>query len=300
MRSLVSNGVKESSGGVFRLQRLDEELIETIVKIALEEDLARREDVTTKAIFSQPKKVKAIIYSKENGIVAGMEVAERVFRYLDKEIKLEGQLKDGEAVKADEVLTVLEGNVQTILKGERTALNFLQHLSGIATLTSKFVDKVKPYKTVILDTRKTIPGIRFLEKYAVAVGGGKNHRFGLFDGCIIKDNHIAAAGGIDKAISLARKNLPKGFKIEVEVKNLQEVKEVLAAKADVIMLDNMDLKTLSKAVKLIGKKAQVEASGGVTLDNVEEVAKTGVDFISSGALTMAAKPLDLSLEIVPS
>lgn len=284
---------------MFQLKKIGAELIEVMVEIALEEDLARAEDVTTKAIFPESKEAKAIVYSKDKGIVAGMKVAEAVFKHLDKKIKVVSQFKDGEVIDMEDVLIILAGNVQSILKAERTALNFLQHLSGIATLTSKFVEKVKPYKVEVLDTRKTVPGLRFLEKYAVTVGGGKNHRTGLFDGCIIKDNHIAAAGGIDQAITMAKKNLPKGFKIEVEVKDLDEVKKALKAKADIIMLDNMDTAMIAEAVKLVNKKTLVEASGGITLKNVEEVAKTGVDYISSGALTMAAKPLDMSLEVAP-
>lgn len=284
---------------MFQLKKVGEELIEVMVEIALVEDLGWSEDVTTKAILPGPQRVRAIVFTREAGVVAGIKVAEHVFKYLDPDIKVTCQFKDGEKIAVEDVLLVLEGDAHTILKGERTALNFLQHLSGIATLTSKFVEKVKPYNVTVLDTRKTLPGLRFLEKYAVSAGGGKNHRTGLFDGCIIKDNHIAIAGGVSQAVKLAKKNLPKGFKIEVEVKDLDEVKKALEAKADIIMLDNMDIATMKKAVKLIDKKTLVEASGGITLENVQEAAKTGVDFISSGSLTMAAKPHDMTLEVAP-
>ncbi|MEW6188513.1 MAG: carboxylating nicotinate-nucleotide diphosphorylase [Actinomycetota bacterium] len=277
---------------------LNSKLMDKIIKVALEEDLSEAGDITTKAVFPEPQRSKAIILCKDSGIIAGMEIAARVFTLLDNSIIFNPRVDDGEKVRPEQVLATVEGFTQSILIGERTALNFLQHLSGIATLTHKFVERVKSYPVKIMDTRKTLPGLRALEKYAVQVGGGFNHRLGLYDGVLIKDNHIRAAGGIAQAIKTAHSHLSNEVKIEVEAETLEQVKEALEAGADVIMLDNMDINTMREAVKLVNKRALVEASGGVTLENVVEMAKTGVDWISVGVLTQAASPLDISLEIL--
>ena len=205
--------------------------------------------------------------------------------------------RDGEIVRSEKIIIEISGNMRSLLTAERTALNFLQRMSGIATLTKKFVDSVKGFKAKIIDTRKTTPCLRILEKYAVQCGGGINHRFGLYDGILIKDNHIKAAGGIIKAVKRVRDNAPHLIKIEVETKSLKEVKDALNCKADVIMLDNMDIPAIKKAVKLIDKRALIEVSGGVTLKNVSEIAATGVDYISIGALTHSARAVDISMEI---
>ncbi len=276
---------------------LDPKLVDKIIKVALDEDLGEVGDITTKAVFPEPQRSKGIILCKDSGIIAGMEIAARVFTLLDNSIIFNPRVDDGEKVQPEQVLATVEGFTQSILTGERTALNFLQHLSGIATLTHKFVERVKSYPVKIMDTRKTLPGLRAFEKYAVQVGGGFNHRLGLYDGVLIKDNHIRAAGGIAQAIKTARSHLSNEVKIEVEAETLEQVKEAIEAGADVIMLDNMDINTMLEAVKLVNKRALVEASGGVTLENVVKMAKTGVDWISVGVLTQAAPSLDISLEI---
>ncbi|MDI6689502.1 MAG: carboxylating nicotinate-nucleotide diphosphorylase [Actinomycetota bacterium] len=272
--------------------------MDKIIKVALDEDLGEVGDITTKAVFPEPQRSKGIILCKDSGIIAGMEIAARVFTLLDNSIIFNPRVDDGEKVQPEQVLATVEGFTQSILTGERTALNFLQHLSGIATLTHKFVERVKSYPVKIMDTRKTLPGLRAFEKYAVQVGGGFNHRLGLYDGVLIKDNHIRAAGGIAQAIKTARLHLSNEVKIEVEAETLEQVKEAIEAGADVIMLDNMDINTMLEAVKLVNKRALVEASGGVTLENVVKMAKTGVDWISVGVLTQAAPSLDISLEIL--
>ncbi|MDI6822485.1 MAG: carboxylating nicotinate-nucleotide diphosphorylase [Actinomycetota bacterium] len=277
---------------------LDPKLMDKIIKVALDEDLGEVGDITTKAVFPEPQRSKGIILCKDSGIIAGMEIAARVFTLLDNSIIFNPRVDDGEKVQPEQVLATVEGFTQSILTGERTALNFLQHLSGIATLTHKFVERVKSYPVKIMDTRKTLPGLRAFEKYAVQVGGGFNHRLGLYDGVLIKDNHIRAAGGIAQAIKTARLHLSNEVKIEVEAETLEQVKEAIEAGADVIMLDNMDINTMLEAVKLVNKRALVEASGGVTLENVVKMAKTGVDWISVGVLTQAAPSLDISLEIL--
>ncbi len=276
---------------------LNQAYLDKVIKNALEEDLSKEGDITSRALLSKGQRGRAVIIPSETGILAGIEVAKRVFELLDKGIKFSPFLKDGEVMRKGQMIASLEGLASAILAGERTALNFLQHLSGIATLTAKFVEKVEPYGVTILDTRKTLPGLRKLEKYAVKIGGGKNHRFGLFDGILIKDNHIKLAGGICEAVSRVKKRYSRR-KIEVEAEDLKEVKEALESGADVIMLDNMDIKTMRRAVKLISKKALVEASGGISFENVEEVAKIGVDSISLGAITLKAHPIDISLEII--
>lgn len=266
--------------------------LKNLIKIALKEDVGAG-DITTASAIPKSLRAKAFILAKEEGIICGQETAKMVFKTLEPKIIFKKLVEDGDKVIFGEKIAEISGRAGKILTAERTALNFLQRLSGIATLTAKFVKSVKPYKAKILDTRKTTPGLRFLEKYAVRVGGGKNHRFGLWDGILIKGNHIDLVG-LKEAVKRTKK---LGKKVEVEARNLKEVKEALEAGADIIMLENMDLKTIKKGVRLIGKKALIEVSGGVNLDNVREIAKTGVDWISIGRLTHSVKSLDMSLRI---
>jgi nicotinate-nucleotide pyrophosphorylase (carboxylating) len=279
-----------------------------IVKQALQEDIGSG-DITTLATVEAKAKAKGFILAKEAGVVAGLMVAKEVFRQLDPRIKFAPRVKDGARVKKGKILANISGPARGILTGERVALNFLQRLSGVATLTDQYVSRVtsRESRVQILDTRKTTPGLRALEKYAVKTGGGVNHRFGLFDAILIKDNHIALAGGIKKAVE-GLKRLEKAKKrkrsekrkkaIEVEAKKIAQVEAAIDAGVDKILLDNMRLKTMRKAVKLC-KKAKVwtEASGGVNLKTVRKIAKTGVDAISVGAMTHSAKALDISLDI---
>lgn len=267
-----------------------------IISIALKEDVGKG-DITTNTIIPKSQTGKAVIIAKEDGVIAGLFVAKEVFRKLDKKIIFKTFVKDGERVTAGEKIAEIKGSLRALLTGERTALNFLQRMSGIATLTAKFVNQLKDTKTKILDTRKTSPCLRFLDKYSVKIGGGTNHRFGLYDMVLIKDNHIKAAGSITNAVKLVRKNLKERTKIEVETTNLEEVKEALSNKVDIIMLDNMPLEKIKEAFKLINGKAKIEVSGNVSLNNVRNIAQTGVDYISVGALTHSFKALDVSIEI---
>lgn len=271
-------------------------LLDDLIKRCLEEDIGTG-DITTNSIVPKTAKTVGIIHTKESGVIAGIEVAERVFKYLDPQIKFIAKVKDGDKVEPRTVLAEVRGSARAILTGERLALNFLQRLSGIATKTAVLVDLVCMYPVRIVDTRKTTPGLRMLEKYAVRVGGGYNHRFGLYDAILIKDNHIKAAGGISNAINLARRNNPHTVKIEVEVQELAGVEEALMAKADIIMLDNMEPSLMKEAVELINGRALVEASGGISEETVVAVAKSGVNLISVGAITHSAKALDISLDI---
>ncbi|WP_334110605.1 carboxylating nicotinate-nucleotide diphosphorylase [Thermodesulfitimonas autotrophica] len=271
--------------------------LDRLIDMALREDLGPG-DITTESIVPETLWARAEFIAKEEGVVAGLPVAGRVFRRLDPETEFRAEVAEGSAVKAGAVLAVVAGRARTILTGERVALNFVRHLSGIATRTRRLVAAVEGLRAVVLDTRKITPGLRALEKYAVRAGGGRNHRFGLFDGILIKDNHIRAAGGIREAVARARARAPHTLKVEVEVQSLDEVEEALAAGADIIMLDNMPVAAMREAVRCIGGRALVEASGGITEENVREVAATGVDFISAGALTHSARALDISLEIV--
>ena len=278
-----------------------EELIQAarpLIDLALAEDVGPG-DITTQATIPEGATGEAVILAKAHGVLAGLPVAAEVFRRVDRGIRFEELAQDGEPVAPGDVVARLSGPLRGILTGERVALNFLSHLSGIATLTAEFVTAVAPYRAVILDTRKTTPGWRSLEKYAVRCGGGRNHRLGLYDMVLIKDNHIAACGSIYEAVRRVR---AAGVKvpIEVEVKDLDELAEALSLEVDRILLDNMDLEELREAVRLAGGKVPLEASGGVTLENVAEVAACGVDFISVGAITHSAPALDLSLEILPS
>lgn len=276
---------------------------EELVDHALAEDWAWG-DVTTQALIPAEAEGKASFIAKSAGVVAGIEVVHLVFARVDLSLEFRALLHDGDKLQRGTEIATVEGKVGSILRGERVALNFLQRLSGIATETSRYVEAVRGTKARIVDTRKTTPGLRFLEKYAVRAGGGQNHRVHLGDGILIKDNHLAAlrARGIDlkAAIDLARKNAPHTLKIEVEVTTVEEAGEAIESGADIIMLDNMSVEEMRRAVKSIGSRVLVEASGGVTLDNVRSVAETGVDLISVGALTHSVKSLDISLELEPS
>ncbi|EJT6171502.1 carboxylating nicotinate-nucleotide diphosphorylase [Clostridium perfringens] len=269
-------------------------LVEENVKRALNEDL-QYGDITTESVVLDHKIAKVDIIAKEKGVIAGTEVFKMVFKILG-DVEVDFSVSDGDQVEKGQHFGEVFGDAKKILMGERVALNYMQRMCGIATLTREFVERLEGTKVKLLDTRKTTPNMRIFEKYAVKVGGGTNHRFGLNDGVMIKDNHIEAAGGIKNAVSLARKNSPFVRKIEVEVESIEQLNEALEAKADIIMLDNMDIKTLKEAVKLIDNRSEVEASGNVTLDNIREIAETGVDFISTGAVTHSFKVLDISMK----
>ena len=276
--------------------------IRQIIALALAEDLGKG-DVTTNSLIPDEKIGVASILAKEEGILAGVEIAEEVFRQVDTKLKIKVWLKDGAKVGSGDMIAVVEGRIASILKAERTVLNFLQRLSGIATEANRYVKAVEGLPVRIMDTRKTTPCLRVLEKYAVKVGGGKNHRMHLGDGILIKDNHLAALRSeglsIKEIIARARQNAPGGVKVEMEVNTPQGALEAAEAGADVIMLDNMRLEDMRQAVKAVHGRALVEASGGITLDTVRAVAETGVDFISVGALTHSVKALDISLKLEP-
>jgi nicotinate-nucleotide pyrophosphorylase (carboxylating) len=270
---------------------------EKLIRLALEEDIGTG-DVTTDALIERDRVAKALILAKEPLVLAGLQVAQEVFTTLDPAMGFDTTFKDGDRLKSgDEILTA-HGKLRALLTGERTALNFLQRLSGIATLTRQYVDRVAGSNVRLTDTRKTSPGWRRLEKYAVRIGGGYNHRFGLYDGILIKDNHIVACGGIREAVDRVRDNRPHLLRIEVEVSDLNQVKEALESGVDIIMLDNMHLNEVHKAVNLIRGRALVEVSGGVSLDTLAEIANTGIDIISVGALTHSARAVDISMRVV--
>jgi len=274
--------------------------IEEAVDCALAEDLGWG-DATTKALIPSDQQGIASIMAKEEGILAGINIAKKVFQRVDSALKVDILIADGSQIKPGSIIAKVEGNVASILKAERVALNFLQRLSGIASETNRYVKAVEGLPVRIMDTRKTTPGLRSMEKYAVRVGGGQNHRMNLGDGILIKDNHIAAlrSSGLSlkEIIVKARENTPKGLKVEVEVSTLQEGLEATEAGADIIMLDNMNLEDMRQVVKSIQRRVLIEASGGITLSKVRAVAETGVDFISIGALTHSVKALDISLEL---
>ncbi len=270
--------------------------IQKIIKAALAEDIGAG-DITTQATVNPKKKGRAVAIAKETFVVAGLEVFEAAFQCLDPSVTVKKKVADGSRVTKGEVLATVEGRLAAILQAERTALNFLQRMCGIATLTAAYVDAVSGTKTKIYDTRKTVPGLRVLDKMAVRMGCGANHRMGLFDAVLIKDNHIAAAGGIAAAVEAQRKHLKKPARIEVETGNLREVREALACGADIIMLDNMTVNAMKKAVALVAGRALTEASGNVTLKRVAEIAATGVDMISVGELTHSVRAADISLKI---
>ena len=268
--------------------------IDRIIENALAEDI-HTGDITTMAVVRQGGDAHAILKAKEEMVLAGIEVAARVFHQLDERIVFTPRCADGELVASGGLIAELSGNAAMLLQGERVALNLLQRMCGIATLTARYVAAVKGTRARVVDTRKTTPGLRVLEKYAVRVGGGTNHRTGLYDGVLIKENHIAAAGGITEAVRRARSYIPHTMKVEIETETLAQVAEALAAGADIIMLDNMELAAMREAVLLIDGKALVEASGGVNLETIRGIAETGVDIISVGALTHSARAMDISM-----
>nr|WP_281816093.1 carboxylating nicotinate-nucleotide diphosphorylase [Vallitalea longa] len=271
------------------MQKVDKIIIE-----ALEEDM-NNGDITSDTLINDNQRSKAKLIAKEDGILAGCEIFTRVFDLVDSHIKMNLFFKDGDSVKEQDVIGKLYGPTKSILKCERIALNLLQRLSGIATMTNNFVKEIEDMSVRIVDTRKTTPGLRVLEKYAVRTGGGFNHRFNLSDAVMIKDNHIKAVGSIKMAIEIAKANIPHTMKIEVEVEDLEQLKEALDSKADIIMLDNMSTDMMKEAVILAKGKAIIEASGNVTKDRIKDIAKTGVDIISIGAITHSVKALDISL-----
>lgn len=271
--------------------------VDLIIENTLEEDLGSG-DVTTDAIFSVDDTCEALIIAKEEGIIAGIPIAERVFQKLAPEVTVAQKLKDGEHVNPGDEILVIKGSIHAVLSGERLSLNLLQRMSGIATATSKYVAAISGYRTRILDTRKTAPGLRVLDKYAVSIGGGCNHRFGLYDAVLIKDNHIDFAGNISNAVEIVRSKYQSKFKVEVETSTLDEVREALKAGADIIMLDNMTVEMMKEAVRIVNGKSITEASGGITLDNVRQIVDTGVDFISVGAITHSSPALDMGLYMV--
>jgi len=270
--------------------------LKTLVDMAIAEDLGTG-DITSEAIISNQIMVKAFLIAKAPGIIAGLPLADFIFSTIDKNCHFKALVKEGAHVEPKTKIAEVTGAYKSLLMAERTVLNFVQRFSGIATETALFVSQTKGTKTQILDTRKTLPAYRVLDKYAVKVGGGTNHRFGLYDMVMLKENHIEVAGGITNAVMQVRAKVNHNIKIEVETKNLEEVQEALSNGVDVIMLDNMPLDTMRKAVKLINGKLKVEASGNMTLNRIAEVAATGVDFISVGALTHSVNALDISMLI---
>lgn len=265
------------------------------IRLALEEDI-NCEDVTTNSVMPVYKKGEVQLICKEEGVIAGLSVFERVFTILDPKTEIIFDVEDGEYVKKGQHLATLTGDIRVLLSGERTALNYLQRMSGVATYTNKVAKMLDGTNTVLLDTRKTTPCMRIFEKYAVKVGGGSNHRYNLSDGILLKDNHISAAGGVKQAIEAAKKYAPFVRKIEVETENLDMVREAVEAGADIIMLDNMTPQEMEEAVKLIDGRAKTECSGNVTKENIQKITQIGVDYVSSGALTHSAPILDISMK----
>lgn len=273
---------------------LDKKQIDKIVLNALEEDMPYG-DVTTDNLIPEEDVTEAKFIAKADGVIAGMPVAARVFELIDSRISIEILKNDGDKVSKGDIIAILNGPTAGILKGERTALNLMQRLSGIATRTNVFTELVKDYKVSVADTRKTTPGLRYLEKYAVRCGGGRNHRYSLSDAVMLKDNHIAAGGGIIPAVAKVRANIPHTVKIEVEVEDMEMVRQAVESGADIIMLDNMNEAAMAEAVKYIDCRALVEASGDVTEERIRAIAETGVDIISIGRITHSVKALDISL-----
>ena len=274
---------------------IDQKQLVKTIEMALTEDI-NTGDITTMSTVPKDTRISGNFIAKQGGILCGMDIAKAVFAYIDPDVSLKSYFSDGEAVEKGDVIATIKGKAISVLTGERLALNFLQRLSGIATKTHEAVQKVSGYPVKIIDTRKTTPGLRIYEKYAVRTGGGYNHRFTLSDGVLIKDNHINAAGSITNAVKSARDFIPHTLKIEVEVENLGQVEEALECGTDIIMLDNMSTAMMKEAVSLIDKKALIEASGNMDEKDLREVAATGVDFISIGALTNAVSPMDISLK----
>jgi len=299
--------------------KLEPEKIDALIQLAIQEDIGIG-DITTENLIPDSLIAEGAFIVKESGVIAGLPVVEYFFSKLDKGVSLKQNVKDGTFVKKGETIASINGRAKTLLSGERIALNFLQRLSGIATLTAQFVERIKPLKTAIMDTRKTIPGWRYLEKYAVAMGGGVNHRMGLYDQVLIKDNHLdilkvetglkpvstsSHISIIEKAVSVLRQKIKNGILVEVETRTREEVADALKAEVDIILFDNMNIAQLDEAVKMVknwkpskaGRRPLTEASGNITMENVHLVAQTGVDRISAGAITHSAKALDISLEI---
>ena len=266
-----------------------------LIRMALAEDITS-EDVSTNAVMPCATKGSVDLIAKEDGIIAGMDVYARVFQLLDEKTEVDLKCKDGDKVTSGQLLAVVTGDIRVLLSGERVALNYLQRMSGIATYTSQVAALLKGSKVTLLDTRKTTPNCRVFEKYAVRVGGGCNHRYNLSDGVLLKDNHIGAAGSVTKAIQMAKAYAPFVRKIEIEVETLDQVKEAVEAGADIIMLDNMTPEVMKQAVELINGRAQTECSGNITKENIQKILETGVDFVSSGALTHSAPILDISMK----
>lgn len=272
-------------------------LVDEKIKDWLKEDM-NNGDITTDSLIEEEQCSRAVLIAKEEGIIAGLEIFRRVFPHLDEQIIMNSHVRDGSRVKKGDTLASIEGKTGAILKGERLALNLLQRMSGIATETARYKSALEGLSVRLADTRKTMPGLRILDKYAVRVGGGHNHRFNLSEAVLIKDNHITACGSITRAVEKARAAIPHTMKIEIEVETLHQLEEALRAGADVIMLDNMSPEMMKKAVSLNNKKALLEASGNVTLENIREIAETGIDIISAGALTHSVKALDISLRFI--
>jgi len=265
------------------------------IRLALEEDI-HCEDVTTNAVMPDYKKGEVQLICKENGIIAGLQIFQRVFTLLDPDTVVDFKAKDGDPVQKGQLLAVITGDIRILLSGERTALNYLQRLSGIATYTNTVVKLLEGTGTTLLDTRKTTPCMRIFEKYAVKMGGGQNHRYNLSDGVLLKDNHIDAAGGVKEAVAAARAYAPFVRRIEVETENLSMVKEAVEAGADIIMLDNMTPEQMSEAIRIIDGRARTECSGNITKENIRTIAALGIDYVSSGALTHSAPILDISMK----
>lgn len=276
--------------------KLPQFYVDDIIKRAITEDINYL-DATTDYLIDENAKTEAYFVSKDDGVLCGIEIAMRVFELLDDKVEYTLHKKDGDAVSKGDLIAEMSGNTAALLKGERTALNLLQHMSGIATATNKCVKLVEGTGAAVAETRKTLPGLRALQKYAVTVGGGKNHRYNLSDAAMLKDNHIDACGSIKNAVAAFRSKTGHMIKIEVEVRDFNELNEALEAGADVIMLDNMSCEQMTEAVKIVNGRAKTEASGNITLNNIAEVAKTGVDVISLGALTHSVKAFDISMKI---
>jgi nicotinate-nucleotide pyrophosphorylase (carboxylating) len=282
---------------------LDMEKVRTLVRMALKEDIGKG-DITSKLTVPKPAQALALIMAKEDAVIAGLPVAKLVYKMVDPALAFEGLLQDGSRAEYGDILVKIQGSARSILAGERVTLNFIQHLSGVATLTAKYVEQVQGTSARILDTRKTLPGLRYLEKYAVRMGGGTNHRMGLFDLVLIKSNHAELCGGIGNAIRKIKRSNGKGTKVVAEVRNLNEATEALFASPDRLLLDNMSLDKIREVVALVETsnrarevKTDLEVSGGVNLDNVRAIAETGVNFVSVGALTHSARAVDLSLTL---
>jgi nicotinate-nucleotide pyrophosphorylase (carboxylating) len=273
---------------------LHKHIVHKLIRSAFKEDIGIG-DITTTAILTGEETGTATALAKSKLVIAGINIFREAFLYIDKQVEFNSSSIDGQVAEKGTVLAEVSGRLQSIITAERVALNLLQRMCGIATLTRQFVDQIKGTSAKILDTRKTIPGLRYFDKLAVRIGGGFNHRFGLYDGVLIKDNHISAAGGIFQAMSRVRGRIPHTLKVEVEVKNIHELEEALSAGADVIMLDNMTLEDMRKSVSLVNGKVPLEASGNVTLANVKQIAETGIDFISVGMLTHSVPAADISL-----